>query len=199
LFANLPAAPSLDDLLSGEPQDKLIALATLAVRCRSAVERDSYSRDIELIPEPEAPARLALALARLYAGLTMIGAAEAEIWRLLRKVALDCMPSIRKAVFDCLMAKTGPVGLEEVAAAIRYPTNTTRRALEDLVAHNVVRRTRCGSNKDLWELSDLAVTDYQAAGFPEKSEGRRKSPVPEKSGDPRDQSLPEKSEGMLWE
>lgn len=36
---------------------RLIALATLIVRARSAVERDGYSREIELVPGSEAPTR----------------------------------------------------------------------------------------------------------------------------------------------
>jgi hypothetical protein len=53
---------------------RLIALTTLAARCRSAVDRDSHSREVELIPEPEAPGRLALALSRLLAGVSVLGA-----------------------------------------------------------------------------------------------------------------------------
>jgi hypothetical protein len=44
--------------------DRLIALATLVVRARSAVERDGYSREIELVPGSEAPTRLVIVLAQ---------------------------------------------------------------------------------------------------------------------------------------
>jgi hypothetical protein len=37
---------------------QLIALGTLVVRARSAVERDNYTREIELVPGSEAPTRL---------------------------------------------------------------------------------------------------------------------------------------------
>jgi hypothetical protein len=52
---------------------RLIALATLVVRARSAVERDGYSREMELIPDPEAPTRIVIVLDRLLAGLEVIG------------------------------------------------------------------------------------------------------------------------------
>jgi hypothetical protein len=45
--------------LMGAERTRMIHLATPAVRSRSAVERESYTHEIELIPEPEAPARLA--------------------------------------------------------------------------------------------------------------------------------------------
>src|SRR5262249_22743054 len=59
--------------LDGNEIRRLVSLSTLAVRCRSSVERDGYSREIELIPEPEAPTRLIVVLKRLLAGLDAIG------------------------------------------------------------------------------------------------------------------------------
>lgn len=53
LFAGL-AIPE-EKTVDGHEKQRLIALATLAVRSRSAVERDSHSREVELIPESEAP------------------------------------------------------------------------------------------------------------------------------------------------
>jgi hypothetical protein len=65
--------PDTPPPLTEAEQERLIALASLVVRARSAVERDGYSHEIELIPDPEAPSRLTLTLARLYAGLKTIG------------------------------------------------------------------------------------------------------------------------------
>lgn len=62
--------------------DRLIQLATLAVRCRSAVERDARTREIEYVPDAESPGRLALVLRRLLAGLAAIGADAATAWSL---------------------------------------------------------------------------------------------------------------------
>src|SRR5206468_4162980 len=38
-----------------EDGERLVKLASLVVRCRSAVERDGYSREVELVPDAEAP------------------------------------------------------------------------------------------------------------------------------------------------
>ena len=86
------------------PGDKgrLVALAALAVRCRSAVERDGYRREIHLVPEAEAPARLVLTLARLLLGMQAIGVPEDEAWRVIFKCALDSMPQLRRDVFELL-------------------------------------------------------------------------------------------------
>ena len=76
LFRNgLPAkAPEL----TTTDRQRLTAVTTLAVRGRSAVERDGYSREVELIPDSESPARLGKVLARTLAGLHAIGADHAN-------------------------------------------------------------------------------------------------------------------------
>lgn len=142
-------------------RDRLVRLATLAVRCRSAVDRDSYSREIELIPEAEAPGRLALVLLRLLNGLAAIGVPDPTAWQLVTKAALDSMPAVRRTVLDAVRDADGPTATGTVAEAIGYPTTTTRRALEDLAAHGVLHATHQGNGRPhLWALTDWARTRW---------------------------------------
>ncbi len=106
-------------------------ISTLAVRCRSAVERDSYSREVLLIPEAEAPARLALVLLRLLNALLAIGCDKVTAWELVAKAALDSMPAVRRVVLEDLMAQEAASTTSVLAERVRYPTTTARRALED--------------------------------------------------------------------
>jgi hypothetical protein len=157
-----------------EDQARLIALTTFAVRCRSAVERDGHSREIELIPDPEAPSRLTLVLARLGAGMAAIGVERNEIWRVVSKVALDCMPALRRRLVEILYRETSEIDTTAASVAIKYPTTTTRRALEDLAAHGVIDRNPQGQGKaDMWALSEWTRAKCAEARitFPEMSEG----------------------------
>jgi hypothetical protein len=150
--------------------DRLIRIATLAVRCRSAVERDSYSREIELIPEPEAPGRMALVLLRLHNGLRAIGVNPTTTWQLVTKCALDSMPAIRRSVLDVLMASDHPTSTGDIARTIGYPNTTTRRALEDLHGHAVLTKASQGDGKaDVWTPSPWA-RDRWTTTLPETSE-----------------------------
>jgi hypothetical protein len=142
----------LDQPADAAATERLVSVSTLAVRCRSAVERDSYSREVVLIPEPEAPARMALVLLRLLNGLAALGVDEATRWRLVSKCALDSMPAVRRGVLERL-APRGAETTTAVAEALGYPTTTARRALEDLAAHGVVRRIAEGPGRaDRWEM-----------------------------------------------
>jgi hypothetical protein len=152
-------------------QDRLISISTLAVRCRSAVERDGYTREVLNIPEPEAPARLALVLLRLWNGLLAIGVGDREAWSLVTKCALDSMPAIRRLVVEDLMRRSTAT-LAEIAERINYPPTTTRRALEDLTAHGIAQRQAPGHGAaDSWVASEWARGRWPCV--PEKSEEAR--------------------------
>ena len=163
LFAGLRVPDlRLDDAVA----DRLSALATLVARARSAVERDGYHREIELIPGSERPARLVLSLARLYHGILAIGADEPEAWRLVTSVALDCIPNVRRRVFDFLGNCSEQRTTTAVSLAIDYPTSTTRRTLEDLAAHGIVTRSSGGQGRaDEWESSQQAKDLIGIAGI----------------------------------
>jgi hypothetical protein len=158
---------------TAEDDERLVALASLVVRCRSSVERDGYTREIELIPSPEAPTRFVVVLAQLLAGLDAIDVSRDEGWSVVSKAALDSIPAIRSSAIETLYyGDSSGMKSSEVAEAISYPTATTRRALEDLAAHGVVEREAGGEGKaDLWALALTTRTGYQAATtVPEKSE-----------------------------
>jgi DeoR-like helix-turn-helix domain len=170
----------LDDI----EHSRLIQLATFAVRCRSAVERDGYTREVEIVPEPEAPGRLALTLARLLAALSTIGVDRAQAWLIVTKVALDSMPKLRRLILDHVLAQEGAIDTSDIAEALDHPTQTTRRGLEDLTAHGILRRAGKGKHgAHLWRPTDWASDRWEnavktagnpyatkeRASFPEKS------------------------------
>ena len=141
LFCNgLPLRAATTD---EDDRERLVTLANLAVRCRSAVERDGYSREIELVPHAELPARLVKVLARMMAGLDAIGAERRQSWELVTKMALDSIPALRLAVIRKL-SDSDKLETDAIGVAVGHPTQTTRRALEDLEAHGIVDRDTAG-------------------------------------------------------
>jgi hypothetical protein len=148
-------------------RERLVWVASLAARCRSAVERDGYTREVINVPEPEAPARLAFVLLRLLNGLRSIGVGEHEAWRIVSKAALDSMTAIRRQVMEALIVRP-KVSLADVAALVGYPLTTTRRALEDLTyIHILDREAAAGARPDNWAVSDWARARWPS--FPEVS------------------------------
>ena len=156
-----------------EDAERLIEFATLVVRARSAVERDGYSRDIELIPDPEAPTRLVIVLRRLLQGLDQIGLERDRSWQVIAKAALDSVPAIRLSCLFTLYHEHDEARLDtnEIATRISYPAVTTRRTLEDLTAHGLVNVIPNPGKAHTWGLEPF--TQARLASFPVMSSSMR--------------------------
>jgi hypothetical protein len=123
--------------------DWLVNLATVVARCRSAVERDAYSREVELIPEAEEPGRLVNQLRLLWHGMEVVGVVPTDAAALLVRVARSSMPALRRRTIDFVLGADTPSTVD-IAEAIGHPTSTTRRTLEDLVAPGILACLRGG-------------------------------------------------------
>ena len=143
-------------VLAEADRTRLGNLAVLAVRCRSVVDRDGYSREIVAVPGAEQPARLAKQVAKLYGALQLIGCDRNEAWAIVARVGLDSMPAGRRKVLDLLGAKGDGAVLStaQVGVGIGLPTGTARRHLEDLEAHGVVDRFGADEKKHTWMMSE---------------------------------------------
>ena len=71
---------------------------------------------MELIGGAEAPGRLAKTLKRLLGGLLAIGVERARAWSIVHRVALDCIPAIRRRALEAV-ARLGTPTTTEVATA----------------------------------------------------------------------------------
>lgn len=168
LFAGI-ALPDHDSL-TDDDRERLIVLADFVTMARSPIERDSYSREIELVPDPEAPARFALMLASLLEGLYAIGLDRAAAWQLVSKVAFDSMPAQRRQVIAFLADVETVTTTKDAAIALGLPTTTARRVLEDLAAHKLVKREEgVTGNADVWQLTPWTRDKYRESTVPEKS------------------------------
>jgi hypothetical protein len=136
---------------------RMAALTTFVAHARSAVERDRYHREIDLIPGSEMPGRLARTLRCLFQGLQIICVADSECWTLVTQAGLDCIPDVRRRALSCLLGADDPLDTSTIADELAYPTTTTRRALEDLTGHRLVRRFGAASGTShRWEISSLS-------------------------------------------
>jgi hypothetical protein len=137
---------------------RLDRVVTLVVRLRGAIERDRSSREIEAVYGAEGTARIGLTLERLLAGLDTLGLDREIALDVVEQVAMDSVPPLRRAAYEHLNSLapdlTGFAKAETpaIAKALRLPTVTVRRALEDLAAYGLVERVSHGSGKaDLWK------------------------------------------------
>jgi hypothetical protein len=161
----------------------LASLADVVSTARSGVIRDQRNRDLTLAPEPEAPARLAKQLAAITLAHAIIRGAEqvADVdYRFAFKVARDCIPSVRLLVMDALARATDYVSTSAIAAVVKYPTTTVRRALEDLAALSIVAISKAEKQgqADHWQLSESAIESVSQALLPEANSDSEQGTFP---------------------
>jgi FaeA-like protein len=122
------------------------------VRLRGAVERDRHTREIEAVYGAEGTARIGLTLVGLLAGLDTLGVDCSLALDIVDSIAMDSVPPIRRNAYEFLAAlEGGSAETTAVAKALVLPTNTVRRALEDLTAYGMLDRIIQGQGKpDLW-------------------------------------------------
>ena len=163
LFAGRRPQPPL---ISNEEANCIGEVISLAVRLRGAVERDRRTSEIVAIYGAEGTARIGLALERLLAGLNTLGLARNKALEVVKAVALDSVPPLRRRAYECVAKyseRLDPVETADVAIELGLPTNTARRILEELAAHGlVIRRSQGPGKADLWDRADWEAEDKKA-------------------------------------
>lgn len=120
---------------------RVIAIAGVAARCRSAVTRDGYSKEITTARETESETRIATALGQLLVGLDMIGIRRNERYKLIARVAMDSMPKLRRIAIEMAQQPEGAT-FREMAKAMGCSVSTAQRTVEDLAVHGVLEKHR---------------------------------------------------------
>ena len=147
--------------MSDDDQARLITLAMLGARCRSAVPRDGYTREQEDVPGSERSPRLFLNLRQLLAGMAVIGVDHDERIRIIAHVALDGMKAGRRKVLSQLVDGSRHV-TDVIAMRTGLSPTSARRHLEDLAAHGII--DLAGTRPAQWEASPWLRAHWWAVG-----------------------------------
>lgn len=169
----LPVAPPMPDSM----MEAIAALAEFTAIARSPVLYDPRGGEIELIPAPEAPGRLAKQLVLLARALAVIRA-EAEVtvdtYLTIFQIAQDSAPGQRRVMLECLLdpLATTPPTTTDVAESTGYPTSTARRYLQELAAVGFAARIPEGpGHPDRWRASDMLMDLLKDVKRPISEEG----------------------------
>jgi hypothetical protein len=146
-------------------RDQLAALGSLVALARSPIDRD-HQGEIRLVLDAEAPTRIVKMLAQLWRAAGLLGLDHEQAWALVHRIGMDSIPKLRRLVLDYLATQPTITTTANIVQAVEHPYRTTKRALEDLTAHRVVRRLARDSEdgngrSDYWGLTDKARQWYR--------------------------------------
>ena len=148
----IPRAPSIPDSI----KQRLINLSDLVCIARAHVHRDSEG-EVDCEPAPESNTRLPKTLAQVMRGWTaLMGKAECdeEAFALAERIAWDCIPPMRKHVFEC-------VRLNRPRHIKGLSSNGVMRATKELVALGLIAPIE-SEEVSIPELTELAKDMYRA-------------------------------------
>lgn len=174
--------------LTDDEQQRLVALATYVARARTAVERDGYTGEVLVIPQPEGTGRIVLQLRRLYGALDALGVDEPTRWELLARLARDCVPAVRTVLMGALLANTRPLRTTEIATSVDMVTKTAHRHLEDLALLRVAQRSKvsdASNAPDTWTATQWLRDYFPSRSGTDKDDDAR-SGIKEGEGDSND-------------
>jgi len=137
---------------------RIIRIGSISARCRSAVVRDPYSKEILGVRETEVGTRLSTVLGQLLVGMEAIGVDEDDRWRLIGKVGLDSMPKLRRMIIDLVLGSgRDGVGVTEITDTTKASRAVVERAVEDLEVHGVVELVNIERKK--WVRMDPKIAE----------------------------------------
>jgi hypothetical protein len=150
--------PKIADITLPPEIIKAVAhLASFVVIARSGIIRNAYgAKEIELIPEPEAPSRFAKQLGVLIKALAVLDKRNTVTWEdyyLALRLALDTIP--RNKILHIIALIEGEIVTHNVAKETSYSISGSEIILEDLAALGIVTKTGYGQGYTVsWRLSD---------------------------------------------
>ena len=171
--------------LTDDDTARLVKLSMFTARARTAVERDGYSGELLVLPQPEGPARLVKALRRVYGGMVAIGADTENAWALLERISIDCAPAMRIKVMRALLAANSEQRTADIAREVEMVTKTAHRVLDDLALLGIASRTKksdADNAPDLWSASEW-LRDCWPRKVGQKSTTRREGEVKEEESE----------------
>jgi hypothetical protein len=156
--------------LSESHRRTIANLAELTVRARTHVSRDGKTREMDYVPEAEASPRLAQQLSQLARGAALLhGRADvnANDISLIRRVALDSIPTARRQVLNHLIGQPTTVLDHEIIDATHLNKTMVSRQLEELEGLRLVIRAdaedfserKCIISEEAYELANAAFLD----------------------------------------
>jgi len=148
--------PSAAITLTRDEQHRIMHVADVVTRCRTAVEYD-YRGDVIDAHAPEAPTRFAKQLGQVVRGAHAIGVPRDRALALALRCARDSMPPLRLAILEDVHRHPGAT-TQEVRRRLNKPRSTVDRQLQALHILEVL-----SLNETLDEARDKSTWHYYVA------------------------------------
>ncbi len=157
--------------LTDEEEENLTSLAIFTATARTTVERNGYTGELLVIPQPEGPARLVKALRQLHGAMVALGVDHNTRWDVLARMSTDCAPAIRTPLMLALLANKGWAKTAAIAEAAELVPKTAARHLDDLVLLGMAERKKAERKKKTTKSPDADAAFFADADADADADG----------------------------
>lgn len=136
---------------------RIIGLARFVAEVRVCIQRERYTNEIIVKPEPELGMRIAKQLQKLGRGIAIFQdkkKIDEEIYRILVKVARDSCPRRTELVIEYLARRGNPATTSEIGEAVRLPAETVGYLVRDLAYLGIISDKGGAGRARLYGISD---------------------------------------------
>lgn len=151
--------PDFEPLAAPERR-RISALAHLAARARAATSRHDYTQEIVQTGRPERPTRFGLALGEMLQALRWCGVDDADNWRIVRKLAFDSIPDLRRSCLVSILS--GHRRFPEILESAMVSPSYAKRALEELRHRGLIEPDGSSWRQTAW--TDALLTEARIFG-----------------------------------
>ncbi|MDW8056608.1 MAG: DNA-primase RepB domain-containing protein [Elusimicrobiota bacterium] len=154
-------------IITQEILEKIVSLADVITLLRSGVKRD-YKKDIEYVPEPELPARLAQQLLILLKALALLNKNPAPgdfEYNIVKKLALMTVPLKKYKILKFFVSIDNEMRTtSEVAQSLNIPRQTIYRYLEEMWCFKIMKKTG-SEDRPNWQIDIDFLTKLKTSGI----------------------------------
>jgi hypothetical protein len=158
--AGLREGMAVPDDLSVADLDRLTNLAQFVSDCRISIARSNWDKAQYEVGQVEVPIRVAFNMVNIYHGMTWLGIARHDKWKVIYRMAMDSMPNSRSHVIKQLLTSDVSLNANQLATIIGLGPSTALYALQDLRLAGVTQFeksvVRDGEMK--WGLTENAIS-----------------------------------------
>jgi Cdc6-like AAA superfamily ATPase len=148
-------------------EESVVYLAEIVARCRGHVKRETGSKEILEVQEPEGPTRAMKALAqvaRAHATLFRKADVDQDDFRVSKRLAMDSLPPTRRKILESIANyPDGQVGWANLCRLTGVPPTTLTRNAEDLIALGILSVDAQDRVEKTYEFSEEFKEIWQRA------------------------------------
>ena len=135
-------------IITEEDKEYLLRVSEFISIGRSIVDRNSRTREVEHVHQPERPFRLFKALSSLFISLMLVNNNKERTKKIISSVSFSTIPLYRKKIVQIILHFKKEISTNEFNSFLNISSSKIGRTLEDMVLQKMITIVKKKDNKE---------------------------------------------------